>query len=137
MVALSVINLPTGAIKNFSAIAKIHKYKGLHEGHHLILMTMEVHNTLGQNMNHIIRECAHIFQDRCSRSHLSLSFCIHFFRQRVSIAFQHVLTSAIKREIALRVYACSRPPIIIRFHNLHASDIKRAVSEIASYHKKV
>jgi hypothetical protein len=29
---------------------------------------------------------------------------------------------------------CSRPPIIIRFHDLHVSDIKGAVGEIASYH---
>jgi hypothetical protein len=136
MVALSVTNRPTCAVTNFFAIVKIHKYKGLHEGHHFILMAMEVHNTLGQNMDNFIRESAHIFQDRCSRGHLSLFFCIHFLRQRVSISFQHALTSAIKRKIALKGDACSRPPITIRFHNLHVGDIKRAVNEIASYHKK-
>jgi len=31
---------------------------------------------------------------------------------------------------------CFRPPITIRSHNLHASDIKRVVSEITSYHEK-
>jgi len=29
---------------------------------------------------------------------------------------------------------CSRPPIIIRFHDLHVSDIKGVVGEITSYH---
>ncbi len=32
--------------------------------------------------------------------------------------------------------ACSRPPIIIRSHNLHADNIKRVVAKIASYHEK-
>jgi len=31
--------------------------------------------------------------------------------------------------------ACSRPPIIIRFQDLHAGDIKGVVGEIAPYHK--
>jgi hypothetical protein len=29
----------------------------------------------------------------------------------------------------------SRPPITIRFQDLHASDIKRVVGEIVSYHE--
>jgi len=29
--------------------------------------------------------------------------------------------------------ACSRPPIIIRFHDLHVDDIIRAMGEIAFY----
>jgi hypothetical protein len=32
--------------------------------------------------------------------------------------------------------ACSKPPIIIRSHDLHACHIKRAVGEIASYHER-
>ncbi len=32
--------------------------------------------------------------------------------------------------------ACSRPPTTIKSHNLHASDIRGAMGEIASYHKK-
>jgi hypothetical protein len=32
--------------------------------------------------------------------------------------------------------ACSKPLIIIKFHDLHASNIKGAMSEIASYHEK-
>jgi hypothetical protein len=31
---------------------------------------------------------------------------------------------------------CSRPGITIRFYNLHASDIKGAMGEIASYHER-
>jgi hypothetical protein len=32
--------------------------------------------------------------------------------------------------------ARSRPPIIIRFHDLHARDIRGDVGEITSYHKR-
>ncbi len=31
--------------------------------------------------------------------------------------------------------ACSKPPIIIRSHDLHVDDIRGAMGEIASYHK--
>jgi hypothetical protein len=31
---------------------------------------------------------------------------------------------------------CSRPHITIRSHNLHASDIRRVVGEIISYHER-
>jgi hypothetical protein len=133
---LSVISRPTSAVANLNTIAKIHKYKGLHEGHHFIPMAMGSHDALGWDMDHFIKECAHLFQDRCSGGHLSLSFCIQFFRQHVSIAFQHALTSTIKRKIALTSDVYSRPPITIKSHNLHAGNIKRAVGEIASYHKK-
>ncbi len=29
-----------------------------------------------------------------------------------------------------------KPPITIRFHNSHASDIRRVVGDIASYHER-
>ncbi len=32
--------------------------------------------------------------------------------------------------------ACSKPPISIKSHNLHASNIREAVGQIASYHKR-
>ncbi len=32
--------------------------------------------------------------------------------------------------------ACSRPPITIRFHDLHAGDIRMAMGEMASYHER-
>jgi hypothetical protein len=31
---------------------------------------------------------------------------------------------------------CSKPPITIRFPNLHAHNIRKVMGEIASYHKK-
>jgi hypothetical protein len=33
-------------------------------------------------------------------------------------------------------YACSRPPIIMKFHNLHVGHIKGVKGEITSYHVK-
>jgi len=35
----------------FNTIVKIHKYKGLHEGHQFLLMAMEVFNTPGHDMD--------------------------------------------------------------------------------------
>jgi len=58
------------------------------------------------------------------------------FKQRVRIVLQCVLTFAIKRKIALAGDVCSRPLITIKSHDLHASNIKGAVGEIASYHEK-
>ncbi len=39
---------------------------------------------------------------------------------------------ALERKIVLIGDACSRPSITSRSHDLHASDIRRAVGEIAS-----
>ncbi len=63
-VASSVISGLVGAVIELSAIAKIYKYKGFHEGHHFILMAMEVHNALGCDMDRFIRERAHLFHNR-------------------------------------------------------------------------
>jgi hypothetical protein len=87
-------------------------------------------------IDHFIKKCVHLFHDRRSRDHLSLSFCIQLFRQCVSITFQHVLTSATERKIELVGDACFKPLITIRFHDLHGSDIRGAVGEIVSYHKR-
>jgi hypothetical protein len=70
------------------------------------------------------------------KGNLSLFFCIQFFRQCVSIALQQALTSAIERKIALAGDAYSKPPNIIRFHDLHANNIERVMGEIISYHKR-
>jgi hypothetical protein len=64
MMAMNVISQPACAMWNFSAIAKIHKYKGLHERRHFIPMAMEVHNALRHDMDRFIRECALIFHNR-------------------------------------------------------------------------
>jgi len=84
-VVSNVINQLTNVVVEFSAITKICTYRRLHEGHHFISMAMEVHGTLGRDMDHFIRECACLFHDKQFGSHLSLSFYIQFFRQHVSI----------------------------------------------------
>ncbi len=61
-----------------------------------------------------------------------LFFYIQLFKQCVNFFFQHALTVAIKRKIALGDDACSKPLIIIRSHDLRASDMKGAIDEIAS-----
>jgi len=63
-------------------------------------------------------------------------FAIYFSRQRVNIALHHALASIIARKITLVGDVCSRPPITIRSHDLHAYDIRRVVGKIASYHEK-
>jgi len=78
--ASSVINQPLGAIVKLNAIIKIHKYRGLHEGHRFILVAMEVHDAPERDMDRFIKECVHLFHDRRSKGHLSLSFCIQFFK---------------------------------------------------------
>jgi hypothetical protein len=132
----NVINWLASAIVEVNAIARIYKYKMLHEGHHFISMAMEVHGALRHDMDCFIRECACIFHDRWLWGHLFLSFCIQIFKQRVSIAFQHTLTFAIEKKIALVRDVCSRSPIIIKSHDLYVGDIRGVVSEIASYHER-
>jgi hypothetical protein len=39
-------------------------------------------------------------------------------------------------KITLTGGACSKPPIIIRFHNLHVGNIRGAMGEIISYHER-
>jgi hypothetical protein len=120
----------------FSTIVKIHKYKALHEGHDFILMAMEVHNTPKRDMDHFIKECAGLFHDRRLKGQLSLFFCIQFFKQHVSIAFQHALVFAIHRKVAVAGDVCFKPPIIIKSHNFHVGHIRGAMVEIASYHER-
>jgi hypothetical protein len=74
--ASNVISQLVGATMKLSAIAKIYKYRGLHEGHHFIPMAMEVHGTPGCDMDRSIKECACLFHYRWSKSHLSSPFCI-------------------------------------------------------------
>ncbi len=76
----NVISRSTSAIAKLSAIVKIHKYRGFQEGHHFTPMAMEVHNTPKRDMDRFIRECARLFHDKCLGGHLSLSFCIQFFK---------------------------------------------------------
>jgi hypothetical protein len=57
---------------------------------------MEVHGAPGCDMDHFIKECGCFFHNKKLKDHLSLSFCIQFFRQCVSIALQHALAFVIK-----------------------------------------
>ncbi len=78
MVVTNVINRLTSATIELNTIAKIRKYRGLHEGHHFILMAMEVHNTLGHDMDHFIKECACLFHDKRSKGHYPCLFVFNF-----------------------------------------------------------
>ncbi len=98
-------------------------------------MAMEVHGAPEHDMDCFIGKCAHIFHDRRLGGHLFLFFCIQFLR-RVNIVLQHALAFAIKRQITLACDVCFRTPITIRSHDSHASDIRKAVGEITSYHEK-
>jgi len=86
-------------VAKLSAIAKIHMYRGLDEGHHFILMALEAHDVLGHDMDRFIKECVCFFHDKWLKGHLSLSFCIQFFKQCVNIAFQCASASAIERMV--------------------------------------
>jgi len=61
IVVMSVISRPVGVIMELSTIAKICKYRRFHERHLFILMVMEVHDTLGHDMDRFIREYAYFF----------------------------------------------------------------------------
>jgi hypothetical protein len=134
IVTSNVISQSANVAMKFNIIIKIRKYRRLHEGHHFIPLALKLNNTLERDMDHFMKECAYLFHNRRSRSHLSLSFCIHFFRQHVNIALQRALASVIERKIALVGDVYSRPPITIRSHDLHVDDIRGVMGEIISYH---
>jgi hypothetical protein len=77
-VASNVNSQQVGVVAELIAITNICKYRGLQEGHHFIPTTMEVHDALGRDMDHFIKECACLFQDRRLGGHLSLYFYIQF-----------------------------------------------------------
>jgi hypothetical protein len=64
-------------------------------------------------------------------------FFAFIFLGSILVLFLSMLkASVVERKIALARDACSRPPIIIRSHDLHANDIRRAMGEITSYHER-
>jgi len=77
--ASSAISRPTCVVMKLNTIAKICKYKRLHEKHHFICMAMEVHDALEYDMNCFIKECVCLFHDKWLRSQLSLSFLHSIF----------------------------------------------------------
>jgi hypothetical protein len=72
-------------------------------------MVMEAHDAPKCDMDCFIRKCVRFFHDK----DLSLSFCIQFFMQHVSIVIQCALAFAIKKKIMLVDDVCSRPPILL------------------------
>ncbi len=64
MVASNVISQTASAVAKLSTIAKIYKYKKFHEGHHFILMAMEVQGAPRHYMNHFFKECACLLHNR-------------------------------------------------------------------------
>jgi hypothetical protein len=65
-----------------------------------------------------------------------LDFLHLIFKECVNITFQCALAFAIEKKIVLVSDDGSRPPIVIKSHNLHVSDIRGGVGEITSYHKR-
>jgi hypothetical protein len=117
----------------FNVIVKIrnYKYKKIYEGHHFISMAMEVHNIPEWNMDCFIRECVHLFSQEVI---YSCFFTFNFSSNVLTLLFN---VFVIERKIVLEGDACSRPLIItIKIHNLHPSNIKRIMGEIASYSEK-
>jgi hypothetical protein len=60
MMASNGINQLANAIVKLGAIVKIYKSKWL-QGHHFILMAMEVHGAPRCDMDHFIKECDRLF----------------------------------------------------------------------------
>jgi hypothetical protein len=85
--ALCVISRPTSIVTKLITIAKIRKYKGLHEGHHFIPMAMEMHDTFEHDMDNFIKECVCLFHDRQSIGHLSLFFAFNFLSNMLVLLF--------------------------------------------------
>jgi len=59
--ATSVFSQPTNVVVELNTIAKIHKYKRFHVGHHFISMAMKVHGTPKRDMDCFIKECVLVF----------------------------------------------------------------------------
>jgi hypothetical protein len=87
IMAMSVISRLVSVAIELNIIVKIDKYRKFHEANHFITMAMELHNTPEHDMDYFIKKCARLFHDKQSRGHLSLSFCIQFFKQHVNIVF--------------------------------------------------
>ncbi len=64
IMAMRVINRLASAAVELSTIVKINKYRELHDGHHFILMAMEVHGAPEHDMDRFIKECARFSHDR-------------------------------------------------------------------------
>ncbi len=81
MVAMSFISRLTGLTAKLNAIAKIRKYRNFHEGHHFILMAMEVHDAPQSDMDRFIKKHVLVFSLINKREVIYLCFfCIQFLK---------------------------------------------------------
>jgi hypothetical protein len=60
-----------------------------------------MHDVPKCDIDRFIMECVCLLHDKRLRNYLSLSFCIQFLKQCISIAFQRALTFAIEKRIML------------------------------------
>ncbi len=80
---------------------------------------------------------AHLFHDRQSEDHLSFFIFAFNFLSDVLVLLFNVLQLLLQNRKIVQVGdVCFRPPIVIRIHDLHASDIRGNMGEIASYHER-
>ncbi len=86
-ITLSVITQPICVVTKPNVIAKIRKYRELHEGHRFIPMIVEVHSAPMCDMDHFIKECAHLFHDKQPRGHLFLVFAFSFSSSVIILPF--------------------------------------------------
>jgi hypothetical protein len=77
--AMNVINRLANATVEFSTIAKIHKYKGFHKGHHLILMSWRCMVHMGMIWIVSLRR-VFVFSMIDDWEVIYLSSCIQFFQ---------------------------------------------------------
>jgi hypothetical protein len=97
-------------------------------------MAMEVYGTLVCDMDRFIEEHVCLFHNSRLGNHLSFFFAFNFLGSMLVLFLSMLKTYVRERKIALARNACSRPPIIIRSHDLHANNIKKVMGEITSYH---
>jgi hypothetical protein len=74
----SAITQPIGAAMELNIIIKIHKYTGFCEGHHFILMAMDMHDALEHDIDHFIKDCARFFHNRQSMVIYPYFFTLNF-----------------------------------------------------------
>jgi len=98
--AMNVINQPKNVVAKFNAIAKIHKYRRIHERHHFISMAMEVHGALWHDVNHFIKECACLFHNRESKEIIYFCFLKFNFLKNILILFFSMFNLYIERKIS-------------------------------------
>jgi hypothetical protein len=122
MMVLSVINRLICAVVELNVISKICKYRMLYEGHHFILMAMEVHDALGMIWIMLLGNVLVLFM---TNNRKVIYFCLFAFIFKVVCyyCFSACFSFYYREEDCFGGDACSRPPITFRSHNLHVGDI--------------